>query len=443
MHRYAEALLVNLAAEGSPPELPPGVTDVPDYWLGPAVEALVLILSGRDALEPLALAAQLDERRTALFLCLALAVCGHGDRIHASWLGTAFGELAEDAPVTSGQRALWLAAARGAYGPVGKIFVLRKLDAVAVPPQDDQWLRALVSDVPAASGDSGVPGFSSPSGDSGLPAETAPPPPSLEPVPELAAVPEIQRSILASAQLRRLRERCEAITTSRAPGQISEVATGNIWPEAEPLAVLRSLVGQGGPEGPLSSLSAHLLHDVRPEADPHLAALALHVAAPAVKAAAESLLELVRQEPPDEVTVPVLSYQIKLRPEGPDQASMAAAEQRIVAECVPRRGRPWLAYVLLVLAVVVFGVGFVTSLPLAVVGLAVGAFGGFRLWQHRTQEHADVRFVQSRAGQLAEEAEKAVWALHEYARESHERARAAEEDLTELTRLLRRGPRAA
>src|SRR4051812_44179290 len=59
LHRYAEALLVSLAADGSAPSLPPGVTDVPGYWLAPAVEALVLIMSGQDALEPLALAAEL------------------------------------------------------------------------------------------------------------------------------------------------------------------------------------------------------------------------------------------------------------------------------------------------------------------------------------------------------------------------------------------------
>src|SRR5690606_8501786 len=145
-------------------------TDVPGYWLAPAIEALVLIMSGEDAAEPLTLATQLDDRRTALFLCLALAVCGQGDRIHASWLGTAFGDLSADRPVTPGQRALWLAAARGAYGPVGKIFVLRKLDAVAVPTEDERWLAAL-----------GAPEASSPEG-----AAVVEVPPSLRDFPEVA-----------------------------------------------------------------------------------------------------------------------------------------------------------------------------------------------------------------------------------------------------------------
>ncbi|MBD3141109.1 hypothetical protein [Microbispora bryophytorum] len=420
LHRYAEALIVSLAADGTAPDLPPGVTDVPGYWLGPAVGALVLIRSGKDALEPLALANELDERRTALFLCLALAVCGHGDRIHASWLGTAFGDLSEDRPVTSGQRALWLAAARGAYGPVGKIFVLRKLDAVNVPATDDRWLKALVPALPETS----------------VPA-------SLEAFPELAKVAEIERSLRASVTLRRLRDRCTEITSTRQAGEVTKVVRGTVWAEDEPLAVLRALAGQGGQEGPLSSLTGHLLQDLAPDADPHMAALALHVAAPAVRGAAESLVEVVREPPPDTMDVPILGYPITLRPEGPDQESMAAAEQQLVTECVPKRTRPWPGYVLLVLAVVVVAGGFVISPPLALVGLLVAAVGGHLLWRHRVREHADVRFVQTRAGKLGDLADKAVWALHEYARESEERASDADRDLAELSTLLRRGPRAA
>lgn len=420
LHRYAEALIVSLAADGTAPDLPSGITDVPGYWLGPAVEALVLILSGKDALEPLALANELDERRTALFLCLALAVCGHGDRIHASWLGTAFGDLSEDRPVTSGQRALWLAAARGAYGPVGKIFVLRKLDAVDVPATDDRWLKALVPGLPETS----------------VPA-------SLEPFPELAKVAEIERSLQASATLRHLRERCTEITSIRQAGEVTKVVRGTVWAEDEPLAVLRALAGQGGQEGPLSSLTGHLLQDLAPDADPHMAALALHVAAPAIKAAAESLVEVVREPPPDTLDVPILGYPIRLRPEGPEQESMATAEQRLVTECVPKRTRPWPGYVLLVLAVVVIVIGFVVTLPLTLVGLLIAAVGGHLLWRHRVREHSDVRFVQTRAGKLADLADKAVWALHEYARESEERASEAARDLTEVSTLLRRGPRAA
>ncbi|WP_235558418.1 hypothetical protein [Sphaerimonospora mesophila] len=506
LHRYAQALLVHLAADGNAPALPPGVTDVPDYWLAPAIEALVLLMSGKDALEPLALATRLDARRTTLFLCLALAVCGQGDRIHASWLGTAFGELSAERPVTHGQRALWLAAARGAYGPVGKIFVLRKLDAVAVPAEDERWLAALgtTSDGPEsttapdggpAAGETGASDSPQTSGtgasDAGQTSGTGASdsrqasasageegqdgpvtvPPSLRDFPELANVPEIATAINAATRLRRLRERCAEITSaprrSESGGavEVTKVVSGMIWAEDEPLAVLRSLIGQGEPQGPMSSLTGHLLHDVRPGGDPHMAALAIYLAAPAVKAAAETLIEVVRKPPPDTMTVPILGYEVKLRPEGPDQESLATAEHRIVTESVPRRSHPWPGYLLLSLAVMAFVTGSALALlqtlgdgsllgrapwdwatsgwTLAGLGLASGAYGGYLVWRDRRREQAELQNVQARARELSELAEKAVWALHEYAREAEARAEAATEDLAELTRLLRRGPRAA
>ncbi|GII58514.1 hypothetical protein Pth03_69030 [Planotetraspora thailandica] len=420
LHRYAEGLLVSLAADGTAPSLPPGVADVPGYWLAPAVEALVLIMSGQDALEPLAQATHLDERRTALFLCLALAVCGRGDHIHASWLGTAFGELSNDRPVTSGQRALWLAAARGAYGPVGKIFVLRKLDAVVVPPEDELWLKALVPDEPVAA----------------MPA-------SLDGCPELVNVPEITASAHAVARLRRLRDRCAEITSAPQPAMVSKVDADAVWTDDEPLAVLRSLIGQENAEGPLSSLSGHLLHDVRPAADPHLAALALHVAAPAVKAAGESLTATIQAPPPDSVTVPILGYPITLRADGPEQASMAEAERRIVTEGAPQGTAPWLGYLVGGLAAVVFLVGFVTSFLVTLAGVALGGVSAFLIWRVRVQEQTAIRRVQTQVGELSDAADRGVRALREYGKESAARAETAADDLAELCRVLRRGPRAA
>lgn len=52
LHRYAEALLAGLAADESPSTAPPDLSDVTDYWLAPAVEALELVMRGEDALEP-------------------------------------------------------------------------------------------------------------------------------------------------------------------------------------------------------------------------------------------------------------------------------------------------------------------------------------------------------------------------------------------------------
>ncbi|MDP9848453.1 hypothetical protein [Streptosporangium lutulentum] len=452
LHRYAEALLTNLAAGATSARMSAKLIDVPGHWLAPAVEALTLLMDGEEALEPLARAAQRDEQRTALFLCLALAVAGQGDQIHASWLGIAFGELSLDRPVTHGQRALWLAAARGAYGPAGKIFVLRKLDAVSSSPvsEPERWLRALIPDDPSAVA-----------------------PPSLADFPELAEIPELAEPVQASAQLTRLRDRCAEITSAReSPGGNRGGTGGKLvaplaepsfssassassaepslngsaipWNDGEPLTVLRHLIGSNGPEGPMSSLEGHLLSDLQPSSHLDLTAIALHVAAPIVRTAAKSLVQATQVNPPESVVMPILGHRVTLRPEGPDAESLATAENRIIVDGTPVRGRPWLAYALLALGVValVIALAIPAILPLAALGPLLAAAGGYRLWHRRKREQADAEYVVAQLSELREMAQGAVWALHEYAREAEDRAQTAASDLAELTRLLRRGPRA-
>ncbi|MFF4412271.1 hypothetical protein ACFYY8_07040 [Streptosporangium sp. NPDC001559] len=428
LHRYAEALLTNLAADATCSTIPAPAssTNVPDYWLSPAVEALLLLLREQNALEPLGRAAQLDERRTTLFLCLSLALCGQGERIHASWMGTAFGELSLDRPVSHGQRALWLAAAQGAYGPAGKIFVLRKLDAVAVPSRSEpaRWLSALTPHEPSMVV-----------------------PPSLVDFPELAEFPELAQPVQASAQLTRLLGRCTEITTTRAAG--TGRTSRALWSAEETLTVLRGLVRPErvvkGPQRPEKPLIEHLLEDLRPSSDPALAAIALHVAAPIVRAAAESLTRATQVAPPESVSIPLLGHRVILRPAGPDPESLAAAERHIAVEGVQTLGKPWLAYSLLALAVTALVVAAVTpaTLPSAVLALLLAAGGAHQLWSRRRRERADAEYVTKQLSELRELADGAVWALHEYAREADKRAQGASSDLAELTRLLRRGPRAA
>ncbi|MEU0570891.1 hypothetical protein ABZ297_36605 [Nonomuraea sp. NPDC005983] len=429
LQRYAEALLAHLAANGTMPPAPPGFRDIPGNWLPPAVEALTVILTGADPLEPLSRAAGRDQQQTALFLCLALAVAGHGSRIHASWLGTAFGDLAIDRPVSHGQRALWLAAARGAYGPAGKIFVLRKLDAVAVPEHADvqQWVQALAPSEPSVVV-----------------------PPSLADFPEMAEIPELAKPAQAAARLARLRARCAEITSTRQAEPVSSAPLTNnssspvtAWAEDEPLAVLRSLIGQGGPSGPMASLTSHLLDDLRPGADPHLAAIALHVAAPILRGLAEELEEDTRLMPPATVTVTLLGHSVELRPEGPDERSLTEAENAIVAEGVMPRRWPWGAIILVVAGIACLTGSVAVGWPLAVLGAALLGLAGWQLWQRRKAIEADARYVAAQLAELKELADGAFWALHAYAREADARAKQAADDSAELTRLIRRGPRAA
>ncbi|MFG3441845.1 hypothetical protein ACGF0J_31770 [Nonomuraea sp. NPDC047897] len=429
LHRYAEALLAHLAANGAAPPSTPGFQDIPGHWLPPAVHALVAILAGDDPLEPLSRAAGRDQQRTALFLCLSLAVAGHGSRIHASWLGTAFGDLSLDQPVTHGQRALWLAAARGAYGPAGKIFVLRKLDTLAIPDHADheEWVQALAPGEPAVVV-----------------------PTSLADFPEMAELPELARPAQAAARLARLRARCLEITSAGQAGQASSAPLTNstaspatAWQEDEPIAVLRSLAGLGGPAGPMASLTSYLLDDLRPAADPHLAAIALHVAAPILRGVAEELEADSRLEPPATLTVSLLGHPVQLHPEGPDDASLAKAEAAIVAEGTLPRGTPWAVIVLAVAGVGCLAGATVAGWLLAAVGVVLLGAAGWQLWRRREAIASDARFVAARVAELRELADGAVWALHAYARESDGRAKQAADDAAELTRLIRRGPRAA
>ncbi|MEV6984518.1 hypothetical protein AB0M95_25130 [Sphaerisporangium sp. NPDC051017] len=434
MRRYAEALFTQLAADGTAPPLPPGGLDAPGSWLAPAIEALVLILSGDDALEPLSRAAQFDEAGTALFLCLALAVSGNGDRIHASWLGTAFGDLSADRPVTPGQRALWTAAARGAYGPAGKIFVLRKLDASGVSSaiEPDLWLRALAPEDASASS----------------PAMTA--------LPALAEVPELAEPVRAASRLKRLLERCTEITSARPP-LIPRGERPDPRPDTEPLTVLRSLAHakEPGPldslpsahpveePGPLGALSAHLLDDIQPGADPYLAAIAFHVAAPVVRTAAGELAEATAVAPPSEISVPLLGHEVILRPEGPDVPSLTAAETAIHAESAARRSSRWLVYGPALLPIAALVLAFTVSELFAVASLVLGGIVGLLLWRANAREQAKARRVEAEVARLREQAEAAVWSLHDFAREAEQRAATAQENLTALTRLLRRGPAVA
>ncbi|MFC4060328.1 hypothetical protein ACFOWE_18650 [Planomonospora corallina] len=426
-HRYADALLAALSTEAPPPPPPPGLAEATAGWLPPALEALSALVRGEDALEPLGRAAQHDGRRTALFLCLALAAAGQGDRIHASWFGTAFGDLSTDGPVTPGQRALWLAAARGAYGPAGKIFVLRKLDAVSVSetPDPARWLRALAPDEPSIVV-----------------------PPSLTDFPEIAQLPELARPVHAAIQLSRLRGRCVEITSVRedhdSAGRPSRLSAQD--PEGEPATVLRRLIVSGEVDEPAHSLADYLLADLRPGSDPRLAAIALHVAAPTVRSAAENLVRATQSAPPATVTISLLGHDVVLHPEGPDPASLSAAEKQLASESVPARGLPWPAYTLFALGAVLVCAAFLVpalpALPSVAVALLLSAAGAYLLWQRRAREQEDADYVAAQLSELRELADGAVWALHEYAREADKRAQTAASDLTELTRLLRRGPRA-
>lgn len=265
--------------------------------------------------------------------------------------------------------------------------------------------------------------------------------PALSALPALAEVSELTRPVQAAARLARLLERCAEITATR-PAATPRPDRPGPWPDTEPVTVLRALIGSEDP-GPLGSLTSHLLEDVRSGSDPHLAAIAFHVAAPVVRAAAEDLAQATRVTPPDEIIVPIQGHDVILRPEGADEATLAAAEAKIRAEGAARLSGRWLVYAPALLPIVAVVLAFTVSELFAVAGLLLGGVAGYILWRRSVREQAEARRVETEITQLREQAEAAMWALHDYAREAGERADKAAENLTALSRLLRRGPAVA
>ncbi|WP_432878590.1 hypothetical protein ACQPYH_31255 [Kribbella sp. CA-245084] len=135
LRRYASRVLTAMA---SSTPLPPAAEPVPQYWLGPATQALIAL--GQDE-QVLGVAMGLDERRTSTFLALALAALGQRHQVRSEWLDVAFGVLPEDGTVTRVQRVLWATAARGGFGADGLALVVKRLQSVEPPA--DGWLPKL------------------------------------------------------------------------------------------------------------------------------------------------------------------------------------------------------------------------------------------------------------------------------------------------------------
>ncbi len=104
--------------------------DVPGYWLPPAVTGFITLLqSGASRSRTLiAEGARRDQLRTVTFGTLLLGVVGRGAELpDASWLDIALPPLSADVELSRAQRAVWIAAADGAYGADGHDFVAARL----------------------------------------------------------------------------------------------------------------------------------------------------------------------------------------------------------------------------------------------------------------------------------------------------------------------------
>jgi hypothetical protein len=438
VRRHAGQVLSALASGDDPPA--PG-RDVPGYWLGPAVEALRgLSAEATGPLAddlgggPLAEAMTRDDRRTSIFLCLALAALGRRNQVSVQWLDTAFGTLAADGAVTRVQRALWTAGARGGFGADGLAMIVAWLQVPSSASQ--RWLAPVEARSEVVR--QAAPNFA-----------------------------EIADQAKARARLSRLRAAVETITDDTAvlepDGDLAYAAAGQPDPDSTS-ALLRILIsegseperdalaritelraritigtqtGGGSVDDPAGTIEELLEADLGRDGEPHLAATALQVVAGGVLTGAEELARTASLPSPGQVTCEIEWQQVTLLADGPDQRSMAAGEATIAAKVKPLSTRD-LAGPLAVAGagvVVAIGLGVLHSFWI-VVGVAIIAVGAYRYWTARNRkagQHADAT---ARIARLREKSAQAVAELAAYTAEAGERAASAATDLEEMRKRL-------
>ncbi len=408
---------------------------MPGYWLGPAVEAVRGLAAGSPDEGILAKAMALDERRTSLFLCLALAALGRRNEVRTQWLDSAFGKLAADGAITRAQRALWTTAARGGFGAEGVEAIIRRLK-VPSTAATQRWASHVENRAAKV-------------------ATTGP------------AFKEIANQAKARAQLSRLRSAVEAITDDTTvlepDGDLAYAADEKPDPDSTS-AVLRKLIGEGSePERDALARVAELQSQVSPggepavggiddsagtidkllEADlgntdePHLAATALRVVATGVLADAEVLAQTASLPSPYQVSTEIEWRPVTLLPDGPERQSLAAAEAAIASTAQPLSVRDLRGALALGAIALVVGIGFGLINPywiLAAVAILAAAANSY--WSARKKRAGEQAETVSRIAKLRQQADQQAAELTAYRRGDRDRAAAAAADVQELRKRL-------
>ncbi|TDW14256.1 hypothetical protein [Kribbella kalugense] len=425
LRRYATRVLTAMA---SGTELPPACEPVPQYWLGPATEAL--IASGQDS-PALGTAMALDERRTSIFLTLALAALGQRHQVRSEWLDVAFGVPAADGTVTRVQRVLWATAARGGFGADGLALVVKRLQSVT--PPTGGWLADLEKrgDGSRAAG------------------------------PRFEAIAEQEK---ARTRLTRIHNAVEAIATNTEAREPATALTADVSTQDSPAALLRLLISEGSEpeheslarvavlraqitgsdesaaqtlEDSVGTVEKLLTDDLTQTADPHLAAAVLRVIGPSVLPAVEDLAQVAGRPSPLEVSVESGVHTVTVRPDGPDQLELNNVRSLINGPAGKvTRGKLAVPAVLAgVGAVVAIGLGFVHPLWIAA-GLVLVAIGGFQYWNLRVAGTHDKTTAANRIANLNEDCSTAAAQLAEYAKASESRQASITADLSTIRQHL-------
>ena len=450
LRRYATRVLSAMASSSDLPE--PGAP-VARYWLDPATHALISLHASTPDEKAISTAMELDQRRTSIYLALALAVLGQRHQVQNEWLDVAFGVPAADGTLTRVQRVLWTTAARGGFGADGLELVVKRLQAAV--SSDGAWLSRL-ENRGSSSRSSGPRLKSTEQQDEAgnrlsrirdavetILGNTE----AREPDPDLS-YPETRKTDSTSDNAKSSRRDAdEKPAEDSAAAMLRLLISEGSEPERETLtriAVLRARV-TGAAESAAQTLDdsagtvdALLTEDLSLSADPHLSTAALHVVGPLVLPAVETVAQTAELPGPSEVSIDSGVHTITIRADGPDQLELGKATSSLTATAgVMTTGQRATPIVLLAGgAVVAIGLGALLHWFWIVVGLVVMAFGLNSYLKLRRAIDADKTRAAGEVANLNERCATATTALANYLNTTDARKAAITEDLTTIRQQL-------
>ncbi|GAA3134741.1 hypothetical protein JOF29_002189 [Kribbella aluminosa] len=440
LRRYAARVL---SAMASGTELPAAGRPVPQYWLEPAVVALISLYSGTPDEEAVSTAIKLDERRTSTFLALALAALGQRHQVRTEWIDAAFGVPADDGTLTRVQRVLWTTAARGGFSAESLDLVVQRLQTAV--SADGAWLTRLESRGSAGSRPRGLKATETQDAawlrlsrvrdavDSIVGnTEAREPDPSLNlraavpadvPAEVRADVPVEPEKNSAAALLRLL------ISEGSEPerGTLARIAVlrARVTGSSDAVETLSDSAGK---------VDALLADDLAMAAEPHLAATALRVISPSVLPAVESLAHIADQPAPSEVSVDSGSRRITIRPDGPDQLELGTATSAITSRVAGATAKQQVTPIGFLGAgvLVALGLGLLLHWFWILVGLALIGIGLNSYFKLRSSMKADRDRAAGEVTNLNDRCTTAATALTDYTKNTASRRAAITSDLTAI-----------
>jgi hypothetical protein len=428
VRRHAGQVLTSLASAQQPPPAGPAF---PNYWLQPAVAAIHGLSAGTTELPdgPLSEAMTLDEGRTSIFLCLALAALGRRDLVRTAWLETAFGTSA-DGKVTRLQRSLWSTAARGGLGAENLNLIVDRLQEHT---KGLSWLETV--------------------GNRANPVKSTGP-----------SFTEVATARTARARLAQLRPAVEAIagdTAVREPDRdlaygepdpdsasslLRMLISEGSEPEREPFARVAELrariteikAAPGAITDPVDTIENLLRADLQRDDEPHLSATALRVVADGVLTEAEELAKTANALTPTEVKCQFGRREITVLPDGADSQSLATAVAQINAEAPPLTVRSLTGPITIAAAgLAVAGVlgGFLHPFWI-VIGLVIVGVAAHRFWRARTQAAQAKVEAADQVHRLKEKATEAAAELASYKASTRDREASIAADVEAIRKHL-------